>query len=222
MFSGIVEELGTVRGNHPRGDGCRLEVGARKVLNGSHVGASLAVDGVCLTVVDRGEGSLAFDVGPETTRVTTLGGLEPGDPVNLERPVRIGEPLGGHMVSGHVDGVGRITSMMPEGDALWIDIELPSNDLERYLIPKGSVAVDGVSLTVAALTEGGFRVMIIPHTAQVTTLGRKGIGRRVNLEMDLVGKYLFRFHTMDARRSGTGITREFLARAGFIPTEESG
>jgi len=193
MFTGIVEELGEVVELDRRDGAWRLTVKAGRVLDGSDPGASLAVNGVCLTVVDRGGGSLAFDVGPETLRVTALGDLVPGDPVNLERPLRLGAPLGGHLLLGHVDGVGTVAAAVREGDTLRMLIALPDPSLERYLIPRGSVAVDGVSLTAAGLAPGGFEVMVIPHTLAGTTLGMRAIGSRVNLEMDLIGKYLFRF-----------------------------
>lgn len=193
MFSGIVEELGEVVELDRRSDTWRLAVKAGRVLEGSEVGASLAVNGVCLTVVERGGGSLAFDVGPETRKVTALGDLAPGDPVNLERPVRLGAPLGGHLVQGHVDGVGTVAAATREGDTVRLRIALDDPALERYLIPRGAVAVDGVSLTVAVLLPGAFEVMLIPHTLAVTTLRARPPGARVNLEMDLIGKYLFRF-----------------------------
>ncbi len=192
MFTGIVEELGEVAELAPGAAAWRLAVKAGRVLEGSEPGASLAVNGVCLTVVDRVGSSLAFDLGTETLRVSALGDLTPGEPVNLERPLRLGAPLGGHLVLGHVDGVGTVTSMIREGATTRLRIALPDPALERYLVPKGSVAVDGVSLTVAALLPGAFEVVLIPHTLTVTTLGRRRAGERVNLEMDLIGKYLLR------------------------------
>ena len=193
MFTGIVEELGEVAELERRGGAWRLTVKAGRVLEGSDPGASLAVNGVCLTVLERGGGSLAFDLGPETLRVSALGELAPGDPVNLERPLTLGAALGGHLLLGHVDGVGTVAAAVPEQDTLRMLIALPDPSLERYLIPRGSVAVDGVSLTVAGLGPGHFEVKLIPHTLAVTTLGARASGARVNLEMDLIGKYLFRF-----------------------------
>ena len=193
MFSGIVEELGEVTGIVPAKGTWRLTVRAAGVLEGSPVGSSVAVNGVCLTVVERGADRLVFDVGPETLKTTVLGSVSVGDPVNLEQPARLGAPLGGHLVSGHVDGVGTLTSFVRIGESAMVAVSVSDPTLERYLIPKGSVAVDGVSLTVARLLDGGFEVMLIPHTLAVTTLGRKSAGARVNLEMDLVGKYLYRF-----------------------------
>ncbi|MBI4609446.1 MAG: riboflavin synthase [Candidatus Rokubacteria bacterium] len=193
MFTGIVEELGEVALLAPRGTAWRLTVKAARVLEGSELGASLAVNGVCLTVVERGGGWLGFDLAPETLKVSALGNLAPGDAVNLERPARLGAPLGGHLVLGHVDGVGTVAAAAREGETLRMRITLPDRGLARYLIPRGSVAVDGVSLTIAGLAPEAFEVMVIPHTLAVTTLGKRGPGARVNLEMDLIGKYLFRF-----------------------------
>ena len=193
MFTGIVEELGEVVELGQRDGAWRLTVKAGRVLEGSDPGVSVAVNGVCLTVVERGGGSLTFDVGPETLRVSALGELAPGDPVNLERPLRLGAAVGGHLLLGHVDGVGTVAAAVRQEDTLRMRVVLPEPSLERYLILKGSVAVDGVSLTVAGLAPGSFEVMVIPHTLAVTTLGVRASGARVNLEMDLIGKYLFRF-----------------------------
>jgi len=191
MFTGIVEALGRVGAveTGPRG-GRRLGVavpedpGWRLAL-----GESVAVSGVCLTVVDAVPGRLAFDLAEETLRVTNLGGLGVGDPVNLERPLRFDGRLGGHLVLGHVDGLGRVTAVRPEGDGARVDVEVPAH-LRPLLIHKGSVTIDGVSLTVAALEEAGFAVALIPHTLAVTTLGQRHPGDRVNLEMDVIGKYV--------------------------------
>jgi riboflavin synthase len=193
MFTGIVEAMGLVTGLRV-GDGAwRLTVKAEGGVYESRIGASVAVNGACLTVTERGDGLLAFDLGPETLKATALGDLVVGDPVNLESPVCLGAPLGGHLVLGHVDGVGTLTSVARDQDTVRATISVSDPSLMRYLIPKGSVAVDGVSLTVATLDDRSFEVMLIPHTLARTTLGRKGEGARVNLEMDVIGKYLFRF-----------------------------
>ncbi|MFQ5520703.1 MAG: riboflavin synthase [Candidatus Methylomirabilia bacterium] len=193
MFTGIIEELGEVAALTSRDGVWRLTVKANRVLEGSEPGASLAVNGVCLTVVEHESGSLGFDLGPETLQVTALGDLVPGESVNLERPLRLGLPLGGHLVLGHVDSAGTVTEMIADGATMRLRVALADSSLERYLIPKGSVAVDGVSLTVASLLPAAFEVMLIPQTVAATTLGRRPVGARVNLEMDLIGKYLFRF-----------------------------
>lgn len=193
MFTGIIEELGEVTGLSRRKGSWRLSLRAGPLAEAVQVGGSLAVNGACLTVAERAGPLVSFDLGPETLKATTLGELGPGAPVNLERPVRLGEPLGGHLVLGHVDGVGKVAEVVAEHDTVRMRIEVRDPDLHRYLIPKGSVAVDGVSLTVAALGPGAFEVMLIPVTLERTTLGRRSVGDRVNLEMDVIGKYLYRF-----------------------------
>ena len=198
MFTGIVEELGRVLDRR----GPRLFVAARKALDGTDLGGSIAVNGVCLTVVERGSETLAFDVGPETFAVSTLGDLAAGDPVNLERPLRMGDFLGGHLVQGHVDGIGVVRSVARPDETARIRVEWRDPRLAPYLIPRGSVAVDGVSLTVAALDEGAFEIMVIPHTLAVTTLGSARPGRRVNLEMDMIGKYVLRAWSLGGRPAG--------------------
>jgi riboflavin synthase len=192
MFTGIVEAMGAVH-DVARGDETRrLRVEATAIATGTETGASIAVNGACLTVVGLEDGLLAFDVGPETLRATTLGALRRGDQVNLERPLRLGSALGGHLVLGHVDGVGTVLDLTRIGSTARMRIGLPDRELSPLLIPKGSVAVDGVSLTVAELEELVFEVMVIPHTLAVTTLGCLAPGSRVNLEMDVIGKYLQR------------------------------
>ena len=188
MFTGLVEEMGRV----VERDGARLVVSADRVLEDSDLGASVAVNGACLTVVERGPKRLRFDVGPETLTRTALGELAAGDPVNLERPMRLGGMVGGHLVQGHVDGVGVVTAFTREAETARLTIEWRDQALAPLLIPQGSVAVDGVSLTVARLNARDFEIMIIPHTLAMTTLGSLVPGRRVNLEMDMIGKYVQR------------------------------
>lgn len=192
MFTGIVEELGSVRAFERRGELARLTIATTVARDGSELGASVAVNGVCLTVVDRPAGGLAFEVGPETLARTSLGGLAAGHPVNLERPLRFGGALGGHLVLGHVDGVGSVERVERVESTTRVRIALADRALAPLLIPQGSVAVDGVSLTVAALATTTFEVMLIPHTLAVTTLGTLTGGEVVNLEMDVIGKYLQR------------------------------
>ena len=187
MFTGIVRELGTVDAF----DGSRLVVAASETAATAAVGDSVAVAGVCLTVVERDEGRLAFDVVPETLGRTALGRLEPGSSVNLESSLRVGDALGGHVVQGHVDGVGSVRSIAPEGDSRRVWIDAPDT-VVRYCIEKGSIAVDGVSLTVAAFDDEGFEVALIPHTLAVTTLGGLEPGDEVNLEADVLGKVVER------------------------------
>ena len=192
MFTGIVEEVGTVRRFAREGETARLEVTAAVTGEGSEIGASVAVNGVCLTVVDRRPEGFAFDLGPETLAVTAVGDLRAGEGVNLERPLRFGGSLGGHLVLGHVDGVGTVAAVTRVESTARIRIALSGPALEPLLIPKGSVAVDGVSLTVAALGPGMFEIMLIPHTLAATTLAGCHPGRRVNIEVDVIGKYLQR------------------------------
>ena len=192
MFTGIVEEVGVVRSITRAGDVARLDVGAITTLDGSEVGASVAVSGVCLTVVARGADGFVFDVGPETLARTALGRLRAGDTVNLERPLRFGGALGGHLVLGHVDGTGTVEAVTRVESTTRVRINLPDRSLEPLLIPQGSVAVDGVSLTVAALEDRVFEVMIIPHTLAATTFGRLNTGQSVNIETDMIGKYVLR------------------------------
>jgi riboflavin synthase len=187
MFTGIVREIGAVDAF----EGSRLVVAGPETAAGVVVGDSVSVAGVCLTVVEAGEGRLAFDVVPETLTRTALGRLEPGDSVNLEAALRVGDPLGGHVVQGHVDAVGRVRSLEPEEESRRVWVDAPGS-VVRYCLEKGSIAVDGVSLTVAALDDDGFEVALIPHTLEVTTLGRLGPGDQVNLETDVLAKVVER------------------------------
>jgi riboflavin synthase len=194
MFTGIVEEQGTVKGRETVptewGEGLRITIAARKALEGSYLGASISVNGCCLTLVDRGhdvQGEWwATDLSEETLQRTSLGRLRPGDLVNLERPMALGERLGGHLVLGHVDCTGEIMAAAPD-----LVVRLPIANM-RYLVEKGSITVDGVSLTVFDLTADTFRVAVIPHTAEVTTLGTIGPGAIVNIELDIIAKQIER------------------------------
>ena len=192
MFTGIVEEVGAVRAVARKGDVTRLDIAARVAREGSEVGASVAVSGVCLTVVEVAAEGLAFEMGPETLARTSLGALRHGGEVNLERPLRFGGALGGHLVLGHVDGTGTVQTITRVESTARVRIALRDRGLAPLLIPQGSVAMDGVSLTVASLDEGAFEVMLIPHTLAVTTLGRLVVGQAVNIETDVIGKYVQR------------------------------
>jgi riboflavin synthase len=193
MFTGIVEELGTVRHLALHASGARLEIEATTVLEDVSIGESIAVNGCCLTVVGHGTSWWAADAVVETLRRTCLGELRTGDRVNLERPVRLADRLGGHLVQGHIDGTGRIAERLPGPDgSAQVQIELPTADLLRYVVEKGSIAVDGVSLTVVGVERDRFSVALIPHTLAATTLGVKHVGAAVNLEVDLIAKYVER------------------------------
>jgi riboflavin synthase len=194
MFTGLIEEVGKILER----DGARLVVSADRVLEDSTVGASVAINGACLTVVERGPGRLRFDLGPETLARTALGDLAAGDAVNLERPMRLGGLVGGHLVQGHVDGVGRVVSLTRQAETARLTIEWRDQALAALLIPQGSVTVEGVSLTVARLTARDFEIMLIPHTLAATTLGGLRKGQRVNLEMDMIGKYVQRILQLQA------------------------
>ena len=194
MFSGIVEAIGRVSEVRAGGRARTLKIGAATVTSGLAVGESIAVDGCCLTVVAYGAGSFVVETGAETLRRTTIGGLGPGDRVNLERALRADARLGGHIVQGHVDAVGCLRSRRPEAGSQWVEFDAPP-DVHRYLVEKGSVTVAGVSLTIAAVDEAGFAVSLIPHTLEVTTLGELPGGAPVNLEADVLAKYVERLVT---------------------------
>jgi riboflavin synthase len=200
MFTGLIEAVGRVRSLAATAAGARLtiETGLSASLT---AGDSVAVNGVCLTVTGADAQAFVADLGPETVRVTTLGGLSPGRPVNLERSMRADGRLGGHFVQGHVDGTGTVAAIRPDGDARWVTVRFPS-PLERLFIRKGSVAVDGVSLTVAELRGGEFDVMIVPFTWAHTNLPSLGAGDRVNLECDMIGKYVVRAMDLMEDRPG--------------------
>ncbi len=202
MFTGIIEETGRLSAQLRRGgNGLRLVIDASVVLDGLRLGASIAVNGCCLTVVDHGDGWWATEVVPETMRRTALGRLEIGDRVNLERPVRVDGRLDGHVVQGHVDMTTTLGSRVPQDDGSQVlTFALPAG-AARYVCEKGSIAVDGVSLTVAAVDRDSFSIAVIPHTLEVTTLGGLAIGGEVNLELDVIAKYVER-HARAALAAG--------------------
>lgn len=214
MFTGIVEESGRVGRIERRGDYARMVVAAKVVLEDAHVGDSICVNGCCLTVTSCDGGQFAVDVAPETLRVTNLGDLKPGDGVNLERSVRLEDRLGGHLVSGHVDGTATVAGLRDEGNARVFTFTADSA-LTRQMIQRGSVAIDGISLTLIAVDDGSFAVSIIPHTLEVTTLGGRMVGDRVNIETDLIGKYVLSFLEPMGLKGG-GVDRGFLAEHGFL------
>ena len=190
MFTGIIEELGAVARIEPRAAGARLTIDCRKVLDDSEPGSSIAVNGVCLTAAELRSNSFTADVAPETLRRSNLGGLRAGAAVNLERPLSPQGRLGGHMVQGHVDGTGEVVSLEKLGDGnWWLTIRVPA-ELDRYLVLKGSVAIDGISLTVAAMEGDRLSATVIPHTFENTTLGGYRPGAVVNIETDIIAKHV--------------------------------
>ncbi|HQG54762.1 MAG TPA: riboflavin synthase [Thermoleophilia bacterium] len=212
MFTGLVEEVGTLRRLTVRAGDAVLEIGARTVLDGLAVGDSVLTDGVCLTVTAVGRDGFSADVMPETVRRSTLVERRTGDRLNLERALTLQGRLGGHLVSGHVDGVGVVRRVTSEANAGVVDIAVPPS-VAVVTVPQGSIAVDGVSLTAVSVESEVVRVSLIPHTAAVTTLSSLEPGRRVNLEADLIAKYVHAF--LERRRPPGGLTWEKLAEAGF-------
>lgn len=217
MFSGIVEEMGAVISMEKTLAGTRMTILASTVMSDLKIGDSVSVNGTCLTVVTKGERDFVVEVSPETLSVTTLGQWTPGTPVNLERAMKLNERIGGHLVAGHVDGVGTIRSRHQEGNAIFFTIEAPS-DILRYCVTKGSITVDGISLTINEVAEHSFSVAIIPHTARVTTLGLKQVNDTVNLESDLIGKYVERLLQERSQLPKTTpvIDKDYLQKRGLL------
>ncbi len=216
MFTGIVEELGTIRAIRRGASSAVLSIGAGTILDDLKVGDSVAVNGVCLTATQVDGGGFTADVMHETLDRSSLARLAPGDKVNLERAMAAGGRFGGHIVSGHIDATGTITDRRRDDNAVWYTVSAPAA-LLRYVVEKGSIAIDGISLTVAAVEADRFSVSVIPHTAAVTVLGGKRPGDPVNLEADLIGKYVEKLlrpvQAPPARRSALSL--EFLAEHGF-------
>ena len=212
MFTGIIEEIGTVRRIEHGAKGARLTIQAKTVLEDTRIGDSIATNGVCLTVVSMTGDSFSADVMAESLRRSSLGTLQGGSPVNLERAMAANGRFGGHIVSGHIDGTGTIASQKREDNAVWVKIKTPA-PLLRYIVEKGSIAIDGVSLTVAAVTDTDFSVSIIPHTGAQTILLGKKPGDPVNLECDVIGKYV---EKLTAPHKTGGISTIFLAENGFL------
>lgn len=216
MFTGLVAELGTVQSLARQGESYHLTVSAAKVMVNLKIGDSVAVNGACLTVVRLDGGAFTADVMPETVRLTNIGQLRVGDKVNLERTLRLCDGLDGHIVSGHVEGQGVIAGRRPEGIAMVVTISAPP-ELLKYIIKKGSVAIDGISLTVTQTTDTDFSVSLIPHTAKETTLGFKDVGDRVNLETDIIGKYVERMLSWDKKQNGAALLdKNMLLENGFM------
>lgn len=217
MFSGIVEEMGAITVLRKTLAGAKLTILASTVMSDLKVGDSVSVNGICLTVVSRSERDFSVEVSPETLSVTTLGGFAVGMPVNLERAMKLNERIGGHLVAGHVDGVGVIRSRRQDANAILFRIEAPQNIL-KYCVVKGSITVDGISLTINDMSDNGFSVAIIPHTAKVTILGLKQVNDTVNLESDLIGKYVERLLQERGQlpKPTISIDTDYLQKRGLI------
>ena len=216
MFTGLVEEVGTVQSILKGTQSAKIIIKAQKILENVQLGESIATNGVCLTVTDFTSHSFAVDVMAETIRKTNLKNLVSGSKVNLERALRLGDRLGGHLVSGHIDGIGIINDFNKEDNAVWVSIAAPT-DILKYVIPKGSIGIDGISLTVAYVDERIFKVSIIPHTKNVTILLTKSLGDEVNLECDILGKYIERFLVFrESSSKKNEIDMNFLSQHGFV------
>jgi riboflavin synthase len=216
VFTGLIEEIGILKEANKGAKSAQLTISANKVLQDIKLGDSISTNGVCLTVVRFSSSSFTVDVMPETMRRSNLKNLKPGNKINLERALKLGDRLGGHIVSGHIDGVGLVRAIEEEDNATWVTIEAES-EIMRYIIEKGSIAIDGTSLTVAYVDNKAFKVSIIPLTRDETTLLSKKVGDEVNLECDMVGKYIERFTMFnkdnDNRRE---INMDFLKENGFV------
>lgn len=215
MFTGIIEELGVVTNIKLLPDSAELCIQAEKVLEETKLGDSIAVNGVCLTVIRLGLREFTVDVMAETLAKTSLAQLKPGSKVNLERALQLSSRLGGHLVSGHVDSVGTISRITSQGIAYVYEIGIPPS-LSLFVLPKGSIAIDGISLTVVQVSNDSFSVSLIPHTFSHTTLGLKKVGDKVNLETDMIGKYVASFLGNSKRQAEDKLTIDFLAQHGFI------
>lgn len=215
MFTGIVEETGTIENIQRQGISAVIQIGCSKVLEGTREGDSIAVNGICLTVIRMDKNSFWADVMTETMHRSSLSEVQVKDKVNLERAMAADGRFGGHIVSGHIDGTGSIAKIRSEENAVWYTIEAEPEVL-RYIVEKGSVAIDGISLTVAGVSQKAFQVSVIPHTRQETTLPLKKIGSIVNLECDVIGKYVERFLCKAPEQEKSKIDEEFLQKYGFI------
>lgn len=214
MFTGLIEEIGTVLSVKQKGSSAQITIAAKKILVGAKRGDSIATNGVCLTVVEFNREGFSVDVMPETMKKSSLKNLNIGSKVNLERALQIGDRLHGHFVSGHIDGLGYIRSYDNEDNAIWITIEA-AEDVLKYVVYKGSIAIDGISLTVAYVDDKAFKVSIIPHTGQETTLFTKRVGDEVNLECDMLGKYIEKFMRTNEKQQKKDISLDFLQENGF-------
>ncbi len=215
MFTGLIEEIGEIQNIIKSARSAKIKIKAGKILEDIKIGDSISINGVCLTVTEFAPDSFTVDVMAETIRRSNLSSLTAGDKVNLERALMAGDRLGGHIVSGHIDGMGTITSYEKEDNAVWVTIAAPP-DILKYIIKKGSVAIDGVSLTVAYIDEKLFKVSVIPHTRDITTLLKKKAGDLVNLECDMIGKYIEKLLLFKETQKSGRISTDFLVQNGFL------
>ncbi|ADM38326.1 riboflavin synthase subunit alpha [Bacillus spizizenii ATCC 6633 = JCM 2499] len=215
MFTGIIEETGTIESMKKAGHSMALTIKCSKILEDVHLGDSIAVNGICLTVTDFTKNQFTVDVMPETVKATSLNDLSKGSKVNLERAMAANGRFGGHFVSGHVDGTAEITRIEERSNAVYYDVKMDPS-LTKTLVLKGSITVDGVSLTIFGLTEDTVTISLIPHTISETTFSEKTIGSKVNIECDMIGKYMYRFlHKANENKTQQTITKAFLSENGF-------
>ncbi len=215
MFTGLIEEKGTIESLTKKGNSAQIKIKADEVLKTAKIGDSISTNGVCLTVTEKTSKTFTVDVMPETMNRSNLRNLKYGSTVNLERALKVGDTLDGHMVSGHVDGVGIVSDYRKDDNAVWMSIKAGKNVL-KYVVEKGSIAIDGTSLTVAYVDDRSFKVSIIPHTGESTTLLDKKVGDEVNLECDMVGKYIEKLISFKEENKDQGINTEFLKNNGFM------
>lgn len=212
MFTGIIEDIGTVKAVNSGRNSMQLTVSSKKIVEDVHLGDSIAVNGICLTVISFTNDSFTVDVMPESVKATSIQDVKVGSPVNLERAMSANGRFGGHFVTGHIDGTGTILRKRPEENAVYYDIKINA-ELSRYCIPKGSVAIDGTSLTIFGISDDILTVSLIPHTLEITLLGRKKVGDIVNIENDMLGKYVL--HQVQNQQSKSNITEQLLRQNGF-------
>ena len=215
MFTGLIEEKGTIESLTKKGNSAQITIKAEEVLKTAKIGDSISTNGVCLTVTEKTSKTFTVDVMPETMNRSNLRNLKYGSTVNLERALKVGDTLDGHMVSGHVDGVGIVSDYRKDDNAVWMSVKADKNVL-KYVVEKGSIAIDGTSLTVAYVDDRSFKVSIIPHTGESTTLLDKKVGDEVNLECDMVGKYIEKLISFKEENKDQGINTEFLKNNGFM------
>jgi len=215
MFTGLIEEKGTIESLTKKGNSAQIKIKADEVLKTAKIGDSISTNGVCLTVTEKTSKTFTVDVMPETMNRSNLRNLKYGSTVNLERALKVGDTLDGHMVSGHVDGVGIVSDYRKDDNAVWMSVKADKNVL-KYVVEKGSIAIDGTSLTVAYVDDRSFKVSIIPHTGESTTLLDKKVGDEVNLECDMVGKYIEKLISFKEENKDQGINTEFLKNNGFM------